>query len=91
MSVSEVVSASRAITSRQRDIETGLPRQASPLPPRPTTMFAQRPVVDVEHPAPGDVVLVQVELVAWKRWLSIIAASRLCAAVTACMSPVSAG
>ena len=36
----------------------------SSLPPSPIDDVAQRPVVDVEHPPPGDVVQVEAELVA---------------------------
>ena len=50
---------------------------------------AQRAVVDVEHAPPGDVVRVEAERVALEQdRLSIIAASRLFAAVTAWKSPV---
>jgi len=58
------------------------------LGPEPYHDVAKRAVVHVEHSSPRDVVQVDLELVAFCRWLSTIADNMLCAAVTACMSPV---
>ena len=46
------------------DVEAGLPRDAVHVAAQADDDVAQRPVVDVEHPAPGDVVQVEAGLVA---------------------------
>ena len=57
--------ASTAIDlGRGGDVEAGLPRHAVRRGAEADHDVAQRPVVDVEHPAPGDVVQVEAELVA---------------------------
>ena len=73
---------------RGGDVEAGLPGDPVLGRAQADHEVAQRPVVHVEHPAPGDVVEVDAELVAVVEVVVEHGRQDVVGAVTACMSPV---